>query len=202
MAEPIPNPLPRAVIRTHRLELRVVAPTDAADVVESCNDPAVFDNTARIPSPYTRADADAFVQRVAQSIEQGDEICFASRRRDNKAFVGTVGLAVDRDHAKAEIGYLVAAAQRGNGFATEQGAAVTTFGFERLNLHRIFAGWYQDNPPSGRVLEKLGYQQEGVLREDRYRGNRFRSSVQTAILAREFTDIKASNEQYRAIEID
>jgi RimJ/RimL family protein N-acetyltransferase len=53
----------------------------------------------------------------------------------------------------------------GRGYATEASQTVLQFGFEVLSLNRIYAHHMLRNPASGRVLEKIGMKQEGILRE-------------------------------------
>ena len=53
----------------------------------------------------------------------------------------------------------------GSGYATEAAAAVLRFGFDTLGLHRIWATCRPENLGSSRVLEKIGMQREGHLRD-------------------------------------
>jgi RimJ/RimL family protein N-acetyltransferase len=75
--------------------------------------------------------------------------------------IGTVLLRVEAEHRRAELGYLVAVEEWGNGYATEAAAAVVRFGFEALDLNRIYAFHFATNPASGNVLRKLGMHHEG-----------------------------------------
>ncbi len=56
-----------------------------------------------------------------------------------------------------EFGYWFGKAYWGKGYATEAGARIVAFAFEVLNAEKLAAGWFYDNPASGRVLEKLGF---------------------------------------------
>ncbi len=68
----------------------------------------------------------------------------------------------------AEIGYEIAPAHWGNGYATEAARAILAFGFDELKLHRIAAGCIAENTGSAHVLEKLGMRLEGQLREQEW----------------------------------
>ena len=69
------------------------------------------------------------------------------------------------------IGYELAPEQWGNGYATEAARAIVEFGFTELRLHRVWAWCAADNTGSAHVLEKLGMQREGRMRDkDRYKG--------------------------------
>jgi RimJ/RimL family protein N-acetyltransferase len=79
--------------------------------------------------------------------------------------VGAVGLTIVKVHAFAELGYWVAVPYWNRGYCTEAARAVVTFGFDVLGLHRIQARHLTRNPPSGRVMQKIGMRQEGVHRD-------------------------------------
>ena len=63
--------------------------------------------------------------------------------------------------SEVELGYWVAAGARGRGVATEAAGAATLFAFERLAAETVLAGHFTDNPASGRVLAKLGFELVG-----------------------------------------
>jgi ribosomal-protein-alanine N-acetyltransferase len=65
----------------------------------------------------------------------------------------------------AEIGYGIAPEARGNGYATEAVRLVTQRAFKEGPLRKLIAYVHEGNLASRRVLEKVGYQPEGVLRE-------------------------------------
>src|SRR5439155_2232526 len=79
--------------------------------------------------------------------------------------IGTVGLLrFDFEHRRAEVGYEIARRWWGRGLATEAAAAVIKYGFSVLGLHRIEAGILLGNDASGRVVQKLGFVEEGPRR--------------------------------------
>lgn len=71
----------------------------------------------------------------------------------------------NRYHHRAEIGYDLARSHWGQGIASEAAHAMLHFCFTQLQLHRIEAHTIIDNFASVRLLEKLGFQREGVRRE-------------------------------------
>ena len=72
------------------------------------------------------------------------------------------------------------------GYATEAARAMLTFGFEVLELNRIFAEYYARNPASGRVMQKIGMTHEGMLRQHMFKDDRFEDSVVYGILRSEW----------------
>lgn len=80
--------------------------------------------------------------------------------------VGTAGLReIDQEQGQAEMGFWISMDLWVRGYATEAANALLQFGFETPKLNRIYAHHMLRNPASGRVLQKIGMKQEGVLRE-------------------------------------
>jgi RimJ/RimL family protein N-acetyltransferase len=90
------------------------------------------------------------------------------------------------EHRDASIGYSIAGAHWGRGYATEVARGLLRFGFETLGMHRIWAIVEPENAASARVLEKVGMQREGRLRDHRFAKGRWRDSVLYAALAPEW----------------
>jgi len=91
--------------------------------------------------------------------------------RHGEVVVGLVSLIdVRRMHRswtwdRTELAYWIALDFQGHGYATEASKAVIRFGFGPLNLHKIIVYHAADNPPSGRVVQKLGFRLVGDERE-------------------------------------
>jgi len=64
------------------------------------------------------------------------------------------------------LGYWIGKPYWGRGFATEAARRVARFTFDELGAERLAAGWFDDNPASGRVLRKLGFQDAGSEEKD------------------------------------
>jgi ribosomal-protein-alanine N-acetyltransferase len=71
----------------------------------------------------------------------------------------------DQEAKKAEIGYVFHKEHWGKGYGTECVAMMSNFGFESLNLHKLYASVVHANIGSARVLEKSGYKLEGQLKD-------------------------------------
>jgi ribosomal-protein-serine acetyltransferase len=102
------------------------------------------------------------------------EFIEASRRREDREgngiykqglLVGSAGLSWDVEDQQGEIGYWLAADAMGSGLVTRAARALTTYGFEEIRLHRIVIKAAVGNARSRAVPERLGFVQEGVLRE-------------------------------------
>jgi len=151
-------------LTTERLLLRPFDAADAPTVQKLAGDRAIADTTLAIPHPYPDGVAEQWIATHASDYAAGIQAAFAITLRPEGALVGAIGLLVSRVHLRAELGYWIAVSFWRRGFATEAGRAVLAFGFDVLRLHRIQAHYFTRNPASGRVLQKLGMQLEGIHR--------------------------------------
>ena len=147
---------------TARLLLRPYSLSDVPALVCLAGAREVAATTLRIPHPYTEQDARDFIAKYQS--EAGPEKRFAITLRADGELCGGVGLRVDPSHQHAELGYWLGLPFWGRGYATEAARAMLDYGFEVLNLHRIYASYFAHNDPSGGVLRKIGMRYEGCLR--------------------------------------
>jgi RimJ/RimL family protein N-acetyltransferase len=83
--------------------------------------------------------------------------------------IGIISLEeVEKDVDTAEIGIWIDPEHHGNGYGTEAAKLITSYGFRELAYHRISARAYEGNKGSQKIWEKLGYQEEGELREQTF----------------------------------
>lgn len=104
--------------------------------------------------------------------------------------VGTLGYhnLSRRDHS-AEIGYDLSKVYWGKGIMTEAVVALIRYGFEQMNLNRIEATVDSENSRSIRLLERLGFMREGLLRERYYYKGRFHDELIYSLLHRDKKDL-------------
>jgi RimJ/RimL family protein N-acetyltransferase len=161
---------------TDRLVLRrpTAADVDAIVAVESDQDVA-----AATPEIGTTPDAvAAYVERQAaiEPFALGECFDLFLELRQSGALIGLVSL-VHREPAQGQIGWALHGSQRGEGYATEAGVALTRYAFETLELHRVHADTSRTNVKSWRVMERIGLRREGVLREADRTGGRWQDVV-------------------------
>jgi RimJ/RimL family protein N-acetyltransferase len=152
-------------LETPRLVLRPFRHADAADLFAMYSDPQVF---RHIPVGDWKHIDEAH-QRVARDINTmaaGDYIRLAVERREDTRVIGEVLLfKFDRDSRRAEVGYALARAAWGCGYASEALAPLIEYGFGELDLNRLEAVIDPRNTASARVLERFGFRHEGTMRE-------------------------------------
>ena len=170
-------------IRTARLLLRPFARADASAVTEFAGAFEIADTTISIPHPYSLELAIDWIAGHRRARQRGQGFRFAITQAESAQLVGCVELRnIDHEHAQAELGFWVATRFWRLGYASEAGSAVVRFGFESLGLNRIYAFHMARNPASGKVLQKLGMQREGVLRQRVKKWGRFEDVMAYAVL--------------------
>ncbi len=142
--------------------------TDKPAYLEYLQEKQIYDQTLAIPFPYTEADADWWMGHVAETTKKyGCSTLWAIRRADGK-LMGAIGLhdfEPGKSH-RAEIGYWLAKPYWNQGIMSEVVKAVTSYSIREFGLIRIWAPIFSFNVGSARVLEKAGYEFEGVLRKN------------------------------------
>ena len=151
-------------LQTERLTLRVHALSDIPALMPLIGAREVAATTLRIPHPYTEADAQDFIADTQEDFSSGSGLRLGIVLRESDTLCGGVGLRIEPDHRRSELGYWIGVPYWGNGYATEAARAVVKYGFGTLRLHRIFASHFANNPASARVLRKIGMRHEGSLR--------------------------------------
>lgn len=162
--KPVGQPDTRPTLQTERLVLRPFVEQDEAEVFRICREKEIAANTRTIPHPYPRAQAAKWISLHAEKWIEGKGAVFAICTKQDDQMVGSIGLEISEQDKNAELGYLIDKGCWGQGYCSEAAEEVVRFGFETLALHRIHAHCLTTNPASGRVLEKIGMQKEGLLR--------------------------------------
>jgi RimJ/RimL family protein N-acetyltransferase len=143
--------------------VRPIAPTDVPDIVAACVDPEI-PRWTRVPSPYTREDAERFLAIAATEAAAGEGVALAVCGDDGR-LIGTIGLMeLDREHGVGELGYWTAARARGRGAATRAVALVRDWAHAELGLSALEILAHRDNRPSQRVAERAGFEDTGEIR--------------------------------------
>ncbi len=150
---------------TTHLVLGAFTPADAAALHQLAGAREIADTTVSIPHPYELDHALAWIGQQQRELVRGRAANFAIRLAD-ASLIGCAGLRdIDREHCQAELGFWIGREWWGHGYAREAASAVVRFGFEQLGLNRICAHHMARNPAAGKVLQHIGMQREGVLRE-------------------------------------
>ena len=144
--------------RTERLLLRPGWAEDAPALAAAIADERIVRNLATAPWPYGLRDAEAFLAQPRDPVLPS--FLVFERTAAEPLLIGSCGLG-RRPSGAVELGYWIARPFWGRGFATEASAALVAIA-RALRLPRLQASHFLDNPASGRVLEKLGFEPLGI----------------------------------------
>jgi RimJ/RimL family protein N-acetyltransferase len=158
--------LPTPTLHTARLRLRPFADADADDLFAMHSSAYVL-RYWDAPPWRDPARAERFIAACHQMAEDGSGARLAIDRLSDKTFLGWCSVSRwNPEYRSAALGYCLADAAWGHGYATEAAHALLQWAFDALDLNRVQAETDTRNAASARVLEKLGFMREGTLRED------------------------------------
>lgn len=172
---------------TERLRLTIHGPGDVADVARFLQaDAARFArwDPPMPPDPYTAETQQRIAARARNAYQSGDRLPLIARLKHGGP--GVVAMAnfsnVQRGAFQScQLGYKVASAYEGQGMMAEALRAGIAHIFGVWNLHRIAANYRPENARSGRLLERLGFEREGLARRYLFIDGAWRDHVLTAL---------------------
>jgi ribosomal-protein-alanine N-acetyltransferase len=174
------------ILVTPRLVLREMTFADLDAVLRIRGDYEVTKyNTGKPIS--TRREAEIIIDSIAGDYRQQLSVRWAMALKHNNLMIGMCGFNYwDRISFKASVGYDLARDYWGQGYMPEAIRRIVQFGFEDMQLNRIEADCASINTASVRVLEKVGFQREGLQRDQYFEDGQFYDLMLFALLKREW----------------
>lgn len=159
-------------LETKRLVLREMRPDDAEAIFAIYSDEEVM--RYRDVLAFSRLEeAQHFLEQIRARCEQGEEIHWGITLKGEEYLVGTCGYSWHLGPPFGSIGYDLARRYWKQGIMKEALGALLHFGFEVRNLHRVEARVRLGNEASMRLLQRHGFQEEGLLRDCLFLNNHF-----------------------------
>ncbi|GGH30886.1 GNAT family N-acetyltransferase [Paenibacillus segetis] len=153
------------VLETERLRLRQLGPLDAAALFRILSSEEVTRYYGRFPL-IEQLEAEEMIERFRLLFEEQRGFRWGIELKENAQVIGTVGFhAWAYSHNRAEIGYELNESYHGKGYAHEALTAAISYGYQDMGLNRIEALVYPQNEASERLLLRLGFQLEGLLKQ-------------------------------------
>ena len=173
-------------LETERLILRKMALDDAEDMFEYASDPEVAKYTGWNTHQSVK-ETRFFLNTVVKRYKNREITDWGIVHKGDAKFIGTCGFAeCHLSDSRAEIGYALSQKYWRQGYMSEAIAAVIDFGFRTMNLNRVEASCKVENIASSRVMEKVGMQFEGILREHKFIKGQYWDLKIYSILRQEF----------------
>jgi RimJ/RimL family protein N-acetyltransferase len=179
-------------LTTERLVLRPFAAADAPAFAAYRSDPEV----ARYQgweAPFSLAHAEEFVREVGV-LDPTAPGWYQFAVEADGVLVGDVGVGLHENRMQAEIGYTLATAYQGRGYATEAVRRVLTYLFEVRGLHHVSAECDARNERSARLLARLGFRQEGHRVRSTWAKGEWTDDLLFGLLATEWRAAAAARE--------
>lgn len=153
-------------LRTERLQLDAITDGDVPALYEEFSDPEVT-RYEDVETFTSQDDAARMLRFIRDRFDQRAGLRWAIRWREGpRTLMGTCGYNTwARNSFTGSIGYDLRRDMWNRGVITEAVRAIVDFGFREMGLNRIEADMMTGNAASARVLEKLGFTEEGVLRQ-------------------------------------
>lgn len=152
-------------LQTDRLVLRRHRRDDALAIATALSDWEVARWLARLPIPYTSADAISWIRTTARNWNHGVDYQFVVASALDDRLMGHMGVRIEPGGTEGEFGYWFDRRDWGQGYAFEAGQEVLRFAFDELALQRVTAVILPDNERSARVALKLGLVPAGHRRQ-------------------------------------
>lgn len=174
-----------------RLYLRPLEEADIPTCLRWINDPEITRTLATF-RPWNELREREWFQGL---YKDEHNIGLAIALKENDKHIGNIGLhGLDWKNREAELGIMIGEKDEWDkGYGSEAISLMLEYGFERLNLHRIYLRVYEHNPRAQRCYEKAGFRREGVMRESVFNEGRYWDTIFMGILEREWRELRATS---------
>ena len=177
----------QSVLETQRLRLRPVKSSDAEVIQKAASTREIADTMISLPHPYPDGEAERYILRQQAEQKKGQSVTFIIEKKVGERFCGVIEVRqIEQEHSQAELSFWLAVEDWGQGYMSEVIRTLLQFGFEVLGLNRFYAYHMLRNPATGRVLEKNGFKQEGLLRQRVRKWGKFEDVALWAILRKDW----------------
>lgn len=180
-------------IKTERLLLRPFCLYDVKNYFALITDPEVLSGTD-MPHELEESCVREWIVAHPEFWERRRELYMLATSLSTREIIGSVSIFTHDRHNKADLGYWMAKSAWGKGYATEATLAMVKYAFETMKLHRMEANHLLRNPTSGRVLQKLGFKYEGLMRQSYLKDGIFEDLVFYGLLRKEFPGLEEKPE--------
>lgn len=150
-----------SIIETSRLRLRPLVAEDAAAITALINDYEISRNLARVPYPYTLDDGHEYLRWATSFTEKSrfSAICLVQQP---DALQGIISYEWNEGKQNVELGYWLAQPLWGQGLMAEAAIATVSHAFTVAGIDLMVSCYFNENPASGRVLSKAGFESAGA----------------------------------------
>ena len=177
------NFIPFPIIETERLILREIIDADLLEIFYQRSDPEMMQYVDRTPA-HTHQDASEFIGRIQAALQTNEGITWGISLKNEPKLIGNIGIwRIDKEHHRAEIGYVLHPEYQSKGYASEALKAIIEYGFSVMKLHSLEANVNPLNIASIRLLERNNFVKEAHFKENYYFDGKYLDSVIYSLLS-------------------
>ena len=178
------NPFPE--ITTDRLLLRAVSKSDVKEIFFLRSDKRVMKYIDKTPAE-TLDDADEFITKITELEKNNEVVTWAIVLKGDSKLIGTICYwNIQKEHYRAEIGYVLHPDYWGKGIMQEALLEIFSYGFNVMKLHSIEANVNPDNSASIKLLEKNNFSREAYFKENYFYDGKFLDTAIYSLLTNEY----------------
>jgi ribosomal-protein-alanine N-acetyltransferase len=153
------------VLEGLRIFLRPMTVQDSGAVHSLLDDREVSEFLSRVRYPLPIENVRKHLEGLNRPGARKKTFSFAIIEKKSEKLIGSVSVKLSSNLALGELGYWLGRDYWGKGYMKEALRLAVGFAFGELRLHRVFAHVFSENVRSSKLLERLGFKREGVLRE-------------------------------------
>jgi RimJ/RimL family protein N-acetyltransferase len=181
--------MPNAYLVGEKIYLRPLEKEDARVLAPWFNDQEVT-RTLLIYRPVSLVFEESFIEKANQN--EAELVLGIAVKVTDKLIGGTGFHHIDFQNRRASFGIAIGdKAEWGKGYGTEATRLMVNHAFATLNLNRVWLNVYEFNRRGIRAYERVGFKQEGILRQDCFREGRYWDSIIMGILREEWQPSRA-----------
>lgn len=171
------------------VRLRPLEESDVDDILTWVNDPEIVGNLAAFAGePFSRDQELAWIRQVRAS---PSDVVFTILGADGR-YLGQCG--IHQIHARSKVGRLACIIARrqdmGRGRGSAAIRAICDHAFDALGLHKLWLMVFAHNARGRGIYGRIGFREEGVLREEYFHDGRWHDMVRMSVLAREWQELR------------
>jgi len=171
------------ILYTDRLILRKISVNDVNEIISLRSNKETMKYIDK-PLIESKKDALQLIQKITDGVNNNEAITWAITLQNDGLLIGTIGFwRIDKEHHRAEIGYMLHPAHQKKGIMQEAVSTVLNYGFNAMQIHSVEANVNPANEASKKFLEKNKFIQEAYFRENYYYNGQFLDSAIYSLLA-------------------
>lgn len=173
-------------LETERLQLRKIIADDYQEVFKLFSDKELLKYTDnRLHN--THEDTKKLLKKFEDDFTKDKAVRWVIYHKNDKKIIGLISIyQIDRYHKFATLGSFLCRKYQKKGLMPEARKATIKYAFDMLGLNRLEAQVFEKNIPSIKMLEKLGFQKEGLLRENFMINNKLENSYMFSLIKKDF----------------